>query len=162
MSLAAILLYTLGSFIHTVRADIASKTALHRQRLFLEIDACQKAYLENRCVPSMRVPALEQKCREWEACMSRSVEDVGGGRVLAETVADIVNGLLEPIAIKSLVFIAIALFGSVFLSNYAFGLARSRVAARTMLTGDVPQPTVHITYPDHHRMITYPPSGHGK
>lgn len=149
MSLAFILLYIIGGFIHTVRSDISAKTTVHRQRLALEIEACQKAYMENKCMPSMRVPALEQKCREWEACMSRNMKDVGGGRVLAETVADIVNGLLEPIAIKSLVFIAIALFGSVFLSNYAFGLARNRTRPH-----DAPA-TVHISYPDPLRMIDY-------
>ena len=87
--------------------------------------------------------------------MSRNMKDVGGGRVLAETVADIVNGLLEPIAIKSLVFIAIALFGSVFLSNYAFGLARNRTRPH-----DTPPTTVHITYPDPQRMIDYEHSRH--
>lgn len=138
LSLAIILLYIIGGFVHTVRTDIASKTSLHRAKLSHEIEMCSRSYHENKCSPKTRVPALEQKCREWESCMQRRPDDVGGGKVVAETVADIVNGLLEPITIKSLLFIAIALFGCVFVSNYAFALAKSRLS-------NTSNPTVHIS-----------------
>lgn len=154
MSIAAIVLYVLASFVLIVRRDIDGRATAHRLKLAQEIALCGKLYGENRCSPETRAPALEQKCREWEAGMQRHPEDVGGGRVLAETVADIVNGLVEPISVKSLVFIAAALFGSLFMSNYAFGLARFRLGHRTAAAAT---PTVHITSDPvpRHRMIAF-------
>jgi hypothetical protein len=92
--------------------------------------------------------------------MLRDPKDIYGSRVLAETIADIINGLVEPIAIKSLIFIAISLFGCVFLSNYAFALARAKFNA-----GSTTPPTVHITTGPPYdnsppRMITYPNPEH--
>ena len=64
---------------------------------------CSKEYLENRCAPSTRVPAMEKACMAWEKCMNRDPSVVGRARVSAETFAEIINSFIEPISYKTMV-----------------------------------------------------------
>ena len=64
---------------------------------------CSKEYLENRCAPSTRVPAMEKACLAWEKCMNRDPTVVGRARVSAETFAEIINSFIEPISYKTMV-----------------------------------------------------------
>ena len=65
---------------------------------------CSKEYLENRCAPTTRVPAMEKACIAWEKCMNRDPTVVGRARVSAETFAEIINSFIEPISYKTMVF----------------------------------------------------------
>jgi hypothetical protein len=65
---------------------------------------CSKEYLENRCAPNTRVPAMEKACVAWEKCMNRDPTVVGRARVSAETFAEIINSFIEPISYKTMVF----------------------------------------------------------
>lgn len=60
--------------------------------------------------------------------MNRDPAVVGRAKVSAETFAEIINSFVEPISYKTMAFFAIMVFGFLFLSNYAFGYARSKVA----------------------------------
>lgn len=91
-----------------------------------EIASCSKQYIENRCSPEQRVPAMEKACLAWEQCMRRDPNVVGRSRPYAETIAEILNGLVEPISYKTMFFILVAFFGTALLSNYAFSVARSK------------------------------------
>jgi Di-sulfide bridge nucleocytoplasmic transport domain len=64
---------------------------------------CSKEYLENRCAPGTRVPAMEKACLAWEKCMNRDPTVVGRARVSAETFAEIINSFIEPISYKTMV-----------------------------------------------------------
>lgn len=64
---------------------------------------CSKEYLENRCAPNTRVPAMEKACVAWEKCMNRDPTVVGRARVSAETFAEIINSFIEPISYKTMV-----------------------------------------------------------
>jgi Di-sulfide bridge nucleocytoplasmic transport domain len=112
---------------------------------------CSKEYLENRCAPNTRVPAMEKACLAWEKCMNRDPTVVGRARVSAETFAEIVNSFIEPISYKTMVpalnssdshqiFCLLAVFGSVFLSNFAFGLLRHRDHPQRYLQYQQPPP----------------------
>lgn len=94
-----------------------------------EISQCSKQYVENRCSPEQRVPAMERSCLLWEQCMKRDPSVIGRAKLSAETFAEIINGLIEPISYKTMIFMLVALFGTLFLSNYAFSAARHRVGA---------------------------------
>jgi hypothetical protein len=58
--------------------------------------------------------------------MKRDPSVVGRAKLSAETFAEIINGFIEPITYKTMLFILVALFGTIFLSNYAFSMARNR------------------------------------
>ena len=70
--------------------------------------------------------------------MRRDPSVVGRAKLSAETFAEIINGFIEPISYKTMVFILMALFGTIFLSNYAFSMARNRVSSRYVAIRDPP------------------------
>lgn len=69
-----------------------------------EISQCSKQYVENRCSPELRVPAMERACLTWETCMKRNPSVVGRAKLSAETFAEIINGFIEPISYKTMVW----------------------------------------------------------
>ena len=87
---------------------------------------CSKNYVDNRCSPPDRIPAMEATCITWENCMTRDPKTVGRARVSAETFAEILNSFVEPISYKTMAFFGMVVFGFTFLSNFAFQFARSR------------------------------------
>lgn len=64
---------------------------------------CAKKFMDNGCAAVTRFPALEKSCNEWEECMHREVVVVGKTRVVAETLAEVVNGFVEVISFKTMV-----------------------------------------------------------
>ena len=120
-----VVLYFIVVFIQTVQSDVGKKVEEYSAEILAEISQCSKEYLENRCSPDQRVPAMQMACQAWERCMERDPGTVGRARVSAETFAEIVNALIEPISYKTMAFCALLLFGSLAISNAAFGLVRS-------------------------------------
>ncbi|KAJ2820899.1 hypothetical protein IWW50_004871 [Coemansia erecta] len=113
----------------TIQRDVNAKVHEYSADILHEIATCSKQYLDNRCDPLMRVPAMEQACAAWEACMHRDPTKVSRARVSAETLAEIVNGFIEPISLKTMLFFVCMFFGTLFISNFAFGAYRhSRVS----------------------------------
>ncbi|KAJ2752963.1 hypothetical protein IWQ56_006668 [Coemansia nantahalensis] len=112
----------------TIQRDVNAKIQEYSAEILQGISSCSKQYLDNRCDPLLRVPAMEQACREWENCMHRDPTTVGRARVSAETLAEIVNGFIEPISLKTMLFFVLMFFGTLYVSNFAFGAYRhSRV-----------------------------------
>ena len=46
---------------------------------------------------------MERRCSDWEECMNREVVVTGKTRVVAETLAEIVNGFVDVISFKTMV-----------------------------------------------------------
>lgn len=46
---------------------------------------------------------MERKCSGWEECMGRDVVVGGKSRVVAETLAEVVNGFVDVISVKTMV-----------------------------------------------------------
>ncbi|ORY74141.1 Brl1/Brr6 domain-containing protein, partial [Protomyces lactucae-debilis] len=124
--LLLILLYFLVSFILTIQSDVNKKVEEYSAEILSEISQCSKEYLENRCSPDQRVPAMQSACQAWERCMERDPQKVGRARVSAETFAEIVNSFIEPISYKTMVFVLGLVLGSLFVSNFAFSVLRQK------------------------------------
>ena len=90
-------------FFLTVRRDVDIKVDEQLSQILSEIAQCSKSYIENRCSPEQRVPAMEKSCVMWENCMKRDPSVVGRAKLSAETFAEIINGLIEPISYKTMV-----------------------------------------------------------
>ena len=90
-------------FLYTHYTDIQSRLAALNLEMRADILRCAKAYVDNRCEPSTRLPVLEKKCSEWEDCMAREVVVDGKTRVVAETLAEIVNGFVDFLSWKTMV-----------------------------------------------------------
>lgn len=124
------LLYFSIQFALTIKGDVQTKVSMEINRINAEISNCQRQYQENRCHPDHRVPAMESACVAWQTCIDGGPNSVGSlstAKLAAETFADIINGLIEPISYKTLFFILSSLFGTIFLSNYALNMAKSRI-----------------------------------
>lgn len=69
-----------------------------------EITRCTQQYTLNHCGTPNQAPALSTMCAEWEQCYSRDPSSVASNyRLVAEVLADIVQGFLSPLAWKELV-----------------------------------------------------------
>eukprot|EP00128_Syssomonas_multiformis_P012120 Colp12_sorted_trinity150504_noHs@4151 len=135
----AFMLYIAIQFVWALQKDIDIKVEEYSQEIMKEIAMCSKSYKENRCAPEERIPAMELTCSNWEKCMLRDPRVVGRARVSAETFAEIINSFVEPISYKTMAFFGFFLFGLIFLSNYAFHFARSRVVPPQPHTAHYPQ-----------------------
>lgn len=103
LSLVMLLLYAVFCFYLTIRQDVDKKVSEFSATILAEMSLCQRKYVENRCAPAMRVPAMEVSCGNWEKCMTRDPAQVGRARVSAETFAEIINSFIEPISYKTMV-----------------------------------------------------------
>lgn len=126
--LISIILYLLFIFISTIKADINHKLEVYTSDALQEISVCSREYYRNKCSTengNTRVPALEKACTVWAKCMNRDPQLIGKSKITAETFADIVNGFIRPISWKSLIFMNFMIFGSLFITNIAFGSYRN-------------------------------------
>ncbi|KAJ2509809.1 hypothetical protein GGI11_005731 [Coemansia sp. RSA 2049] len=108
----------------TIRRDVNAKVQAYSAEILHEIAGCTKQYADNQCDPLMRVPAMEPLCAAWESCMHRDPTKVGRAKVSAETLAEIVNGFIDPISFKTMLFFVLLFVGTLLVSNFAFGAYR--------------------------------------
>ncbi|KAK6465802.1 Di-sulfide bridge nucleocytoplasmic transport domain-containing protein [Scheffersomyces coipomensis] len=126
--LISIVLYLIYIFITTIKEDINQKLSIYISDAIEEISLCSREYYSNKCSiedGNKRVPALEPYCTEWSKCMNRDPQLIGKSKLTAETFADIINGFVKPLSWKSLFVITLLLFGSLIITNVAFGTYRS-------------------------------------
>lgn len=114
------------TIVRTIKQDVAYKLDMHANNILVEIALCERSYLENNCHPDTIVPALEKMCGYWEKCMNQ--DPFRGGNkslVSAQTIAMIINLLVEPLSFKVLLVFAVAAT-LVFAGNFAFGYVRAK------------------------------------
>ncbi|KAF3007453.1 hypothetical protein E8E13_004199 [Curvularia kusanoi] len=124
VSLVCSFIFVMYWAFNAVAADINIESTKHQSEIMVEIAQCVKNYRENRCEPETRVPAMEMACGNWETCMSRDPQKLARASVTVKTFANIINGFFDAFSYKSLISIAILIFGGFNLSNYAFSFLR--------------------------------------
>jgi len=102
--IVVVVLYLLTSFLRTIQADVDTKVRQSAQKRLSEISECSSQFTANRCGTGYRVPAVEALCAKWEMCMSQDPDEVGRAKVSAQTFAEILNSLIEPISYKAMVW----------------------------------------------------------
>jgi hypothetical protein len=131
-------IYIVLQFLLTIHHDLELKALTHSTLIASQVSECSKSYLENKCSPiSERLPAMEKLCREWEVCMMRDPKEVGRLMVGAEAVGEVLERLVEPMSLKSMVFGCVLVFGCVFLwvtapRNTTTGATGAAAAAGTV------------------------------
>ncbi|EPQ31782.1 uncharacterized protein PFL1_01114 [Pseudozyma flocculosa PF-1] len=125
-SILAAFLYLLFSIIRTVQQDVAEKVRGYEMDTLSEITACAASYAANRCGTEMQAPALAAACLNWERCSARDPAVVGRARVTAETFAEILNGFVDVVSWKSMVFSLVTLSIIVGATNSVFSFFRIR------------------------------------
>ena len=87
-----------------------------------QVAECTKLYMMNRCEPHDRIPAIEKLCKEWELCMKRDPKEIGRLKVGAETLAEILNKLVDPLSYKTMAFGVILILFSFLLTSMAMNM----------------------------------------
>lgn len=103
LTLAFLALYVILAFLLAIRSDVIKASEDVSADILAEMAVCARNYVENRCTGDKRLPALEVVCDNWERCMNRDPAKVGKAKVSAQTLAEIVNGFIEPISFKAMV-----------------------------------------------------------
>ncbi|RMZ83359.1 hypothetical protein DV737_g1657, partial [Chaetothyriales sp. CBS 132003] len=116
--------YLLYSAVATVRSDIDRLADEAVSEILAEMSTCSRNYVENRCAADTRLPALETVCSSWEICMQRDPNAVKRARLSAHTLADILNGFVEPISWKTMAVMFAGLVLVLLLTNGTFTLYR--------------------------------------
>lgn len=127
LAMVAALIYAIAMFYLTIRNDVNLKVEEYSVDIIDQIAKCSFEYLRNGCEPSKRVPAIEAACQQWERCMQRDPKEVGRAKVSAETFGVIIEAFLNPIGLKSMLFLIGVFAGSFLLVNAVFA---SRIGPR--------------------------------
>ncbi|TRY52226.1 Brl1/Brr6 domain containing protein [Cryptosporidium tyzzeri] len=101
-----ITLYIIFGIIFVIKNDIESKIQISITNILDEMNLCSKHYVDNKCHPEQRVPAMESKCTEWERCMSQNPTIIARKSIFtAQIIGEIINTFLDQISFKSALFI---------------------------------------------------------
>ncbi|OII72677.1 uncharacterized protein cubi_01627 [Cryptosporidium ubiquitum] len=101
-----ITLYIIFGIIFVIKNDIESKIQISITNILDEMNICSKHYVDNKCQPEQRVPAMESKCTEWERCMSQNPTIIARKSIFtAQIIGEIINTFFDQISFKSASFI---------------------------------------------------------
>jgi len=101
--LAGLTIFGIWSFWVTIRSDVDKASEEAKAVVLAEMAKCAQDFIDNKCGPDTRLPALQAVCHNWEICMTRDPDSVGRARVSAHTFAQIFNSFIEPISYKAMV-----------------------------------------------------------
>ncbi|PWN36277.1 uncharacterized protein FA14DRAFT_161061 [Meira miltonrushii] len=121
--------WVLFNVVRTLQRDVSSKVREYEMEYLAEIEACSQSYHLNRCGTDGAVPALANACANWQRCSARDPANVGRARVAAETVAEIVNGFVDVVSWKSMLFTLLSLIIIVGATNSFLSFFRIRSRA---------------------------------
>lgn len=162
LSLILVFLYLLVQFILTVQRDVEQRVSEYSMDIVQEIAQCALHFKTNLCATNP-IPAMMRQCAAWETCMNRDPSKIGRARVGAELIAEVVNGFVEPISWKTLIFTLTSLAFLTAFINALLSLYRSKINPATHV-----QPVHHpiqtfpiappnTPYANHHRYLSPPP-----
>jgi len=147
LALVLVFLYLLVQFILTVQRDVEHRISEYSMDIVQEIGVCAAQYKNNYCQTN-QIPAMTHQCAAWETCMNRDPTTVGRARIGAELIAEVVNGFVEPISWKTLVFSLTSLSFLTLFVNTLLSLYRSRHQPPSSPTSypAAPVPSFHQPY----------------
>ncbi|WFD04440.1 hypothetical protein MOBT1_003150 [Malassezia obtusa] len=130
-SILLVFLYLLFCMVYTVQRDVSQKVHEYEIEYLGEIAACTAAYEANRCGTELQAPALTEACATWQRCSARDPTVVGRARVTAETFAEILNGFVDAVSWKTMLFSLLTLSIVVGATNSTLSFFRGSAHART-------------------------------
>ncbi|PVI06047.1 hypothetical protein DM02DRAFT_623365 [Periconia macrospinosa] len=118
-------LYIFYSVICAVYNDVNIEANSRATTIMHEIAVCAKHFRDNGCNLTKIPPALQQPCMQWDTCMNQDVKKIAHASVGMTAIAKIINAFTEEFSYKSMIFMAMVLFGGFNLSNWAFNRIRN-------------------------------------
>ncbi|SMN18456.1 similar to Saccharomyces cerevisiae YHR036W BRL1 Essential nuclear envelope integral membrane protein identified as a suppressor of a conditional mutation in the major karyopherin, CRM1 [Maudiozyma saulgeensis] len=119
-----IIWFLLSSF----KKDIHSLWYADRRQLFLESQTCQENWNINNCIENGKLPALTDRCMEWQRCMTRDNDKLFGTRSLriVSLLGQLINGFIQPIGWKPITIVLIGILSWLFITNFLMGFLRAK------------------------------------
>ncbi|KAG2221899.1 hypothetical protein INT45_012543 [Circinella minor] len=139
-------------FALALRHDVNLKLETFESDRLDEFLNCQMEYANNRCDPSTRVPAMDELCRQWQQCLYRPMW-IGTTRAVAETLADIINGFIDKISLRTMFFILAIILLTLWSRTYTPIVTSSSSSPSSKQQKSVPGG--YITSPDEHKQIAW-------
>lgn len=125
--IALLICYLLVHVFYMLKNDVQTKIDQIIRIGINKVKLCEKHYSMNQCAPELRVPALEEICSEWFACINdgkivtdNSFYTLRSAKLWIQTIADIINTFVEEIKIKALVVIITTILLSIITINLVF------------------------------------------
>ena len=143
LSILVVFLYLLFNIVLTIQHDVSQKVREYELDYLGEISSCEARYTSNRCGSDMQAPALSEACEAWRRCASRDPTVVGRARVTAETFAEILNGFVDVVSWKTMLFSLLTLSIVVGATNSTLSFFRVQTAARHDTMPPPPPPPHH-------------------
>lgn len=143
LSILVVFLYLLLNIVLTIQHDVSQKVREYELDYLGEISSCEARYTSNRCGSDMQAPALSEACEAWRRCASRDPTVVGRARVTAETFAEILNGFVDVVSWKTMLFSLLTLSIVVGATNSTLSFFRVQTAARHDTMSPPPPPPHH-------------------
>ncbi|KAF8624815.1 hypothetical protein AX15_005702 [Amanita polypyramis BW_CC] len=156
LSLILLFLYLVMQFILTVQRDVEQRISGYSMEIIQEISLCALQHRDNLCSTNP-VPAMVRQCSNWETCMNRDPTVVGRAKVGAELIAEVVNGFVEPISWKTLVFVLTSLSFLTIFINTLLSLYRSRHHPNSASSQVAYPAPPYPPHPPHHYGSFLPP-----
>lgn len=92
--------------------DVTNKLNSEIQFEAARINQCQKDYEENNCESNKRLPALEEYCQEKDKCRFENPRSVVmKSTAITVLVAEVINGFINTLEVKSLIVLFSFIFG---------------------------------------------------
>ncbi|KAL4402283.1 lipid homeostasis protein [Malassezia pachydermatis] len=129
-SIILVFIYLLFSVVWTIQHDVSLKVKEYELDYLGEIASCSSAYTANRCGSDMQAPALTEACEAWRRCAARDPTVVGRARVTAETFAEILNGFVDVVSWKTMLFSLLTLSIVVGATNSTLSFFRFNASQR--------------------------------
>lgn len=108
-----------------IKRDVDHKIQSYVNDSIHKINSCTREYLRNNCAPDIRAPALEEKCNDWDTCMSQDPQSVVTSMAYFEVMADCMNAFFHHVSIKSLLGIGCLMLFCIIVPNILFSKFRS-------------------------------------
>ena len=143
LSILVVFLYLLLNIVLTIQHDVSQKVREYELDYLGEMSSCEARYTSNRCGSDMQAPALSEACEAWRRCASRDPTVVGRARVTAETFAEILNGFVDVVSWKTMLFSLLTLSIVVGATNSTLSFFRVQTAARHDTMPPPPPPPHH-------------------
>ncbi|KAI8083077.1 Di-sulfide bridge nucleocytoplasmic transport domain-containing protein [Halteromyces radiatus] len=102
LALFSVLLYIGFQFVLALNEDVALKIQVYESEFMEKHFICEQEYHRNQCQNNVR-PAMVEPCRQWLQCLYTPAW-IGKTKVLAETFAEIANGFVDTISLKTMIF----------------------------------------------------------
>ena len=96
----------IATVIVTLYGDYSIKYRDLQRQMVQQNIQCQQHFMDNKCLPETRVPALQEKCQEWEHCMWREGDSVAGAKITATVLAEILDSFVQTLSYKTMAFLA--------------------------------------------------------